>query len=195
MVDPDGKELSGFGQLGDRIYRTKRNLNASDTKREEFRQSDLKTDIFFAKAGVESCADTFGDGFELFTGYTVTGDKGDRRYALAALVIPGVSSGVLKVAKNLPGSMMGLKKSLKSAEQLSEMNLGGGISIAGKGSAKNITDVDRLIATYGGKAEDWSKMSTKNASKFKDGSKVETHWYQNNELEIKVEPKSKITDK
>ncbi|MCB0753140.1 MAG: RHS repeat-associated core domain-containing protein, partial [Ignavibacteriae bacterium] len=52
------------------------------------------------KTFVEIAADTYGDAFELITGYTITGDKGDRLYALAALVIPGISS---KVGKTVLG--------------------------------------------------------------------------------------------
>ena len=63
---------------------------------------------------------------------------------------------------------------------------------AGKGTKTPIRDVDRLVRTYGGKAEDWQKVKGIGAIEV-DGksSEEEIHWYQEptigkEELKVKV---------
>ena len=53
------------------------------------------------RVGVEIMADTYGDAFELVTGRTVTLQEGHRGYALAGLLLPGVSSRVVRGVSEL----------------------------------------------------------------------------------------------
>lgn len=50
---------------------------------------------------------------------------------------------------------------------------------AGKGTRKPIRDVNRLVETYGGKAENWQKIKAVGIIE-KDGKyfEVEIHWYE-----------------
>jgi hypothetical protein len=81
-----------------------------------------------------------------------------------------------------------LQKSLASDAQFSNAQ---GIPIAGNGTVDALRDASRLAATYGGNPEDWIKMSS-TAFKALDGFIVQTHWYENQILQILVEFKSKI---
>lgn len=59
-----------------------------------------------------------------------------------------------------------------------------GLVIAGSGHTTPIHSINNLIATYGGKAEDWAKMTSKSIE-FKEGvvlkpnTKIQLHWYEN----------------
>ena len=53
-------------------------------------------------------------------------------------------------------------------------------------------DVPRLVANYGGPAEDWYKISS-NQSAVIDGAIVEIHWFRNNRTGQNVEYKIKRT--
>lgn len=69
-----------------------------------------------------------------------------------------------------------------------------GYAFAGAGTSKVLRDADRLVATYGGKAADWSKVAGKNTLKI-DGHSYQLHWYENKALGIKVEYKCAIPTK
>uniref|UniRef100_UPI0039EFA494 hypothetical protein n=1 Tax=Bordetella sputigena TaxID=1416810 RepID=UPI0039EFA494 len=84
---------------------------------------------------------------------------------------------------------MNLNKSLASQEQLSEILSGNGIKIAGSGTNTPLRDAPRLAAEYGGKATDWSKVSSSSYIS-SDGAKLEIHAYQNTVTGQVVEPKS-----
>ena len=43
---------------------------------------------------------------------------------------------------------------------------------------KNIDDLPRLIAKYGGRAGDWTKVVSKSTYVEKSGFKFSTHWYE-----------------
>ena len=62
--------------------------------------------------------------------------------------------------------------------------------IAGAGSKRKIDDVDRLVRTYGGKREDWSKRrGTGQVDDLGLSRRCELHWYQCEEagrVEMKV---------
>ncbi|MES2520911.1 MAG: SpvB/TcaC N-terminal domain-containing protein [Bacteroidota bacterium] len=53
---------------------------------------------------------------------------------------------------------------------------------------KGIKDIDRLLKTYGGRAEDWKKMTS---SSFQNGNgvQIQAHWYENQSLGLRVEDK------
>lgn len=70
-----------------------------------------------------------------------------------------------------------LKKSLASEGQVAEIMAGGIRPIAGAGSTE-LRDAPRLAATYGGKAEDWAKI-TSGSFKAADGTNLQLHAYQN----------------
>ena len=62
---------------------------------------------------------------------------------------------------------------------------------AGKGTRTPIRDVDRLVRTYGGKAEDWQKVKGIGTIEVNGKSfEAEVHWYQEPNIG-KVEWKSK----
>ena len=82
-------------------------------------------------------------------------------------------------------SLVGFKRDIQQ---------GGGVTMAGAGaqSGKAINDVNRLVATYGGKASDWAKV-TSPAVKDGQGRSLSVHAYRNvdtgksYEFKIKVE--------
>lgn len=80
-----------------------------------------------------------------------------------------------------------LAKNLASREQ---MHLPGN-AMAGAGSKVVLRDVGRLVKTYGGKASDWAKMSSKKYQAL-DGREFETHWYQNMRSGKRVEFKTQL---
>ena len=60
-------------------------------------------------------------------------------------------------------------------------------AIAGRGTEKDIRDVDRLVATYGGNETEWAKMVGKVTS---DKYQFDIHWYERKD-KIVLEPKIK----
>lgn len=62
-----------------------------------------------------------------------------------------------------------------------------GIPIIGPGKLK---EAARLSQQYGGKSADWVKMSSSSFSK--NGTKFETHWYENISNGLRVEFKTKF---
>lgn len=69
------------------------------------------------------------------------------------------ASGSSVAAKGV-GSAAQLAKQLGSKEGVAELLSGGGKAIAGAGTKVPIRDVGRLISEYGGKAEDWIKVTS-----------------------------------
>lgn len=53
------------------------------------------------------------------------------------------------------------------------------VEIAGGKRKRKIDDIDRLIKTYGGKEQDWSK---RRGTVIIDNQKKQLHYYQNNKL-------------
>ncbi|AWF80678.1 hypothetical protein BTJ40_07535 [Microbulbifer sp. A4B17] len=84
---------------------------------------------------------------------------------------------------------IGLKKQLKSEEQLADIYNGGGIPTHGADSPRQLDVAERLVRMYGGNAGDWQKVSS-DAYHAVDGGHVEIHAYRNIETGLVVEPKS-----
>ncbi|UOG32740.1 polymorphic toxin type 10 domain-containing protein [Leptospira noguchii] len=78
-----------------------------------------------------------------------------------------------------------LNKSLASEAQMNS-----------KGTAifksDKLKQADNLSKQYGGKSDDWAKMTSKSYTA-KDGTKFETHWYENTSTGQRVEPKTKLS--
>ena len=66
------------------------------------------------------------------------------------------------------------------------------ISIAGAGANTVLRDAPRLVSQYGGKIEDWAKVTTR-ADKLSDGSSIAVHAYKNVKTGLIVEPKFKLS--
>jgi filamentous hemagglutinin len=88
-------------------------------------------------------------------------------------------------------SVNGLKlnKSLASESQLSELSRTGGLAVAGAGTETTLRVAEDLAKQYGGKASDWSKV-TSSSYKAADGTIFEIHAYRNSVTGKLVEPKS-----
>ncbi|EMO62316.1 hypothetical protein LEP1GSC133_2883, partial [Leptospira borgpetersenii serovar Pomona str. 200901868] len=78
-----------------------------------------------------------------------------------------------------------LNKSLASEAQMK----GDGTKII---NSKDLRQAGNLAKEYGGESKDWSKMSSKSYTA-KDGTKFETHWYENSSTGQRVEPKTKLS--
>jgi RHS repeat-associated protein len=78
-----------------------------------------------------------------------------------------------------------LAKMMQSEAGVAEVVGGGGKVIAGVGSKVPIRDVARLVRQYGGKAEEWVKVSSTTPG-------LQTHAYRNIVTGVVVELKSKI---
>uniref|UniRef100_UPI000ACA5DE4 polymorphic toxin type 10 domain-containing protein n=1 Tax=Leptospira weilii TaxID=28184 RepID=UPI000ACA5DE4 len=78
-----------------------------------------------------------------------------------------------------------LNKSLASEAQMK-----------GKGTeifkSDKLRQAGNLAKEYGGESKDWAKMSSKSYTA-KDGTKFETHWYENTSTGLRVEPKTKLS--
>ena len=83
----------------------------------------------------------------------------------------------------------GLKKQLKSEEQLANINNGGGVPTHGAGAPRKLDVAGRLEKQYGGNSSDWQKVSS-DAYKSTDGGHIEIHAYRNVSTGQVVEPKS-----
>ncbi|MNH38482.1 hypothetical protein D3C79_995190 [compost metagenome] len=73
--------------------------------------------------------------------------------------------------------------------QLADLVKNGGTAVAGNGAKDPLRDAPRLAAEYGGKASDWSKVSSL-SYKAVDGTAFEIHAYRNTVTGQLVEPKS-----
>ncbi|HHY1463429.1 TPA: hypothetical protein ACV1O5_004143, partial [Yersinia enterocolitica] len=91
-------------------------------------------------------------------------------------------------------SGLNLNKSLASEAQLVDLAKKGGTAIAGYGTSIALRDSSRLVAEYGGKAESWSKVSSK-SYKAADGTAFEIHAYHNVVTGQLVEPKTIVIKK
>jgi hypothetical protein len=74
---------------------------------------------------------------------------------------------------------------------LEDAKAGNGIPIQG-GRAEPLRDAPRLVAHYGGKPEDWVKMSS-TQTKIINGMIVQIHWFKNIQNNQTVEFKVKRT--
>jgi RHS repeat-associated protein len=132
-----------------------------------------------------------------------TGDKANAVLAVAA-VLPvgrvvtavGKVAEVAEVASHIPGKgavagdAVQLTKQLASEGQVAELAHGGGIATHGAGTGNQLRQAERLAGQYGGKAEDYQKVSS-SYYKAADGSHVETHAYRNPQMNQQIiEPKT-----
>jgi RHS repeat-associated protein len=109
----------------------------------------------------------------------IPGIPGGVGFAIAAtrkLEIAATEAAAADVAK--------LGKKLASEEGVAELMAGGGKSIAGAGTGKELRDAGRLASEYGGNPSDWAKVT----STAKDH--MQTHAYRNLETGQTVEFKS-----
>ncbi|TDN51584.1 VENN motif-containing pre-toxin protein [Scandinavium goeteborgense] len=106
----------------------------------------------------------------------------------AGVGIGGVPIGRGSNAQNST-SCLNLKKSLASETQLSELSKSGGLPVAGAGTNTKLRVADSLAKEYGGKASDWSKV-TSSSYKAEDGTIFEIHAYRNTVTGQLVEPKT-----
>ena len=84
----------------------------------------------------------------------------------------GVCMGIV-VPIESPG-LLRLHKSLASEAQMCES----GTAIAGRGARSSFRNADRAAAQYGGRPEDWAKVSSSSYTAA-DGVRFETHWIEN----------------
>ncbi|UOG40331.1 RHS repeat domain-containing protein [Leptospira noguchii] len=112
---------------------------------------------------------------------------------LGGAATKALGSRLPKSKTDLPGSSgassatnsVKLNKSLASEAQM-------------KGKGKAIIESDKLeragnlAKEYGGESKDWAKMTSKSYTA-KDGTKFETHWYENSSTGQRVEPKTKLS--
>ena len=84
-----------------------------------------------------------------------------------------------------------LKDKLRGKEIFSEELIGRGTPMAGAGTSTILRDAPRLSAEHGGNPSDWVKMGGISQS-LSDGRKIEIHWYENFQIGIRVEFKTKI---
>jgi RHS repeat-associated protein len=80
-----------------------------------------------------------------------------------------------------------LAKSLASQQQMWEP----GLPIAGPGTKRPFRDALRVAAEYGGKPEDWVKMTSR-SYRAMDGTQFETHWVENMHTGVRVEFKTRF---
>jgi filamentous hemagglutinin len=104
--------------------------------------------------------------------------------AAGEIATPVTSGGTANSASGL-----GLKKSLASEQQVTQIANGGGNVMAGSGSSVPLRDAPRLAAEYGGSPKDWSKVSSSSYTAA-DGSIFEVHAYRNSITGQVVEPKT-----
>lgn len=99
--------------------------------------------------------------------------------------------------ENVGGGAQNAANALRLGKQLAteagcaELAAGGGKPMAGAGTGTLIRDEPRLLAEYGGKPGDWSKV-TSATHKFADLSTIEVHAYRNVTTHQVVEPKTKL---
>ncbi|MDJ0730375.1 MAG: hypothetical protein QNJ33_10335 [Crocosphaera sp.] len=82
-------------------------------------------------------------------------------------------------------------RNLQEQLLLEDAKSGNGIPIQG-GIVEPLKDASRLVAHYGGKPEDWVKMSGK-TTKIINGMIVQIHWFKNIQNNQTVEFKFKRT--
>lgn len=104
----------------------------------------------------------------------------------------GMSSAT-REARN-PKNGLNLKKQLASEQQNAALVSGEGQVMAGTGHKASIRDEPRLVSEHGGSIGDWQKVRSTSYTA-PDGTKIETHAYQNSRTGEVVEPKSKIVRK
>jgi RHS repeat-associated protein len=128
----------------------------------------------------------------------LSGPQGQEAMTTAAEVLTGqelgpggVPAGRVGGAKEATDDAIQLAKQLASEETASELLHGGGRAMAGAGSRRQIDDIARLVATYGGDAGDWAKI-TSASRRISNGVIIETHAYKNIVTGVVYEIKTKL---
>ena len=105
-------------------------------------------------------------------------------------ISPASAVSIFKTLKSSASNATKVRKAMASLQQLGEV----GTSMAGKGakSGRAIDDVARLVNQYGGTKAGWAKMKS-SSYKAADGMEIAIHWYENAELGLQVEHKTKMT--
>jgi hypothetical protein len=103
-----------------------------------------------------------------------------------------VAMGVKEVAASATAGVK-LEKALASEAQSAKILAGKGEVLAGAGSEKALKQGERLAKDVGGKAEDWSKVSG-GSHVAKDGTKIETHAFENKKIDTVTQMKTKLID-
>jgi hypothetical protein len=84
-----------------------------------------------------------------------------------------------------------LKEQLAEEAASAELRTGGGYPIAGAGTNKGIDDVGRLVTQWGGRPQDWVKLTSK-SYELPGGRTLEVHAYRNVQTGQTVELKPKL---
>lgn len=84
-----------------------------------------------------------------------------------------------------------LKEKLAVEAGSAELRAGGGYPIAGAGTNTPIRDIDRLVATWGGRPQEWVKVTSRSYA-LQDGTTVQVHAYRNVQTGQTVELKPKL---
>ena len=117
-------------------------------------------------------------------------------YLIGMSVLLPELGGTARVAEVLGGSSiqaLKLEKALASEAQTAKILAGEGEVIAGKGSNIPLKQASRLEKEVGGKAEDWSKVRG-GSHVAKDGTKIETHAFENKVTNQTTQIKTKLKD-
>ncbi len=102
-----------------------------------------------------------------------------------SVFIPGVPAGLNKVGRVVTTQRIEAGKRLLQKIYSNEYRV-----MAGKGVKKKINDINRLVKTYGGRPNDWQKITSRHET-LMDGSKIQIHAYRNDATGKIYEPKPK----
>ena len=108
--------------------------------------------------------------------------------AVVTLMVGGRAGVEDDVAGGAQSGIAGVALRFKLA--IEEQESGPGIRIAGSGTGTVLRAAGRLARQYGGRAQDWVKMTSK-TYEGSDGLAVQTHWYENTKTGARVEVKQK----
>ncbi len=175
LVDPDGRESTHMLNVVMSDW-------AGATQRGE-RAVNLTADFTPGVGDVKGFVDAYNDPSLANVAAAVVGLGGPLGDAAAK---------VIKGADNIADAVS-LNKALASEAQTTKILAGQGEAIAGAGTDVALRDSPRLAAQHGGDAGDWSKVSGGNHVA-PDGTKIETHGYENKSTGQVVELKTKLID-
>jgi RHS repeat-associated protein len=141
---------------------------------------------FSAADGAVSLAEGDRAGAGIAFGAAAVGIVSDAGAAkVAAMAVKEVASSAKAAVK--------LEKALASEAQTATILAGKGEAIAGAGTKIELKQAERLAKDVGGKAGDWSKVSG-GSHVAKDGTKIETHAFENKKIDTVTQMKTKLID-
>lgn len=152
-----------------------------------FRQS--LPSIYGEEGGVDTSSLAYhaGEGAAFAAGMVSGQSEAASVRAIAART--GIRTAVAKLGPTFTKEGVALAVRLASQEQTAALRAGLGKSIAGAGSQTLLREEPRLIKQYGGEKGEWAKVVSKTQRTLADGTKVETHAYQNTQTGQVVEAK------